>query len=398
MLRVLLVCLCALSTLLARAADTLPPTTLPPPALPLEETSIRAIAPGIELTTIRRNTPDAPLQIFITRVDPKAGGEKLNWKLKLATGGDSVFKFAPVSEMAVNNKAVVGINGGYFAFGGAALGAVKIDDEWIRLPLKNRTAVGFDEKGGVIIDSLEAKPAGIMIAGITGGVYIYRSSASVSNLNGFAPENGSSVLTPRFGSSYKLRADETAWQIEGNLQKDGKILSLIETGVAPIPVNGWLWIMRGEERRVLTRSLTIGDFFVGIYSDSLPDYWRKCPTILGAGPRLLKNGEIFTTEKEEEFRPDVLARGPRTAFGVDKDGHWIFLVCDGREKEYSAGLSIPELALEMKNAGAVDALCMDGGGSSTLVVNNEVINRPSDGAERKVPNAILVVPVEEKPK
>src|SRR5690606_36334549 len=118
----------------------LPNPNIPAPApLPIEEKSTRAVAPGVELTTIRRNIPNAPLQIFITKIDPRAGGKNLQWKLKVAPAEYSVLKAATVSAVAKRENAIVAINGGYFAFGGAALGAVKVDGEWIRLPWKNRT-------------------------------------------------------------------------------------------------------------------------------------------------------------------------------------------------------------------------------------------------------------------
>lgn len=370
------------------SAQELPPQSAVPPVCPVAvATETRTLAPGIELTTIVRQL-DVPLRLFIVKVDPKAGGDKPQWKLQLATADYSVLKFSPVSEIAKRDNAAVAINGGYFAFGGAALGAVKIDGEWIRLPMKNRTAVGFNESGQVLIDNLEVT-RGIIFGG--GGASNHsRVFAPIENLNGFASENALCIVTPRFGSIYKLRDNESALQVEGEAMKPGKIVALISAGSVEIPSNGWLIIARGEIRNSLSDSIGGGRAQLGIMPKSRD--WEKYPTILGAGPRLVKNGEIFTTEKEEEFRPDVLARGPRSAFGVDKDGHWIFLVADGREKEYSMGLSIPELAREMQAAGAIDALCLDGGGSSTLVINDTVLNRPSDGTERKVPNALLVVP------
>jgi hypothetical protein len=65
---------------------------------------------------------------------------------------------------------------------------------------------------------------------------------------------------------------------------------------------------------------------------------------------------------------------------------------DGRQKA-SAGMSLSELAEELQRMGAVEALNLDGGGSSTLVVRGEVKNRPSDGKERPVGDAILVFSV-----
>ena len=88
-------------------------------------------------------------------------------------------------------------------------------------------------------------------------------------------------------------------------------------------------------------------------------------------------------------------RHPRTAAGVTADGHTLVLaVVDGRQPGYSAGATLPELAALMIRLGAVDAINLDGGGSSTFVYRPaqgpETVNRPSDGRWRAVANALGV--------
>ena len=89
---------------------------------------------------------------------------------------------------------------------------------------------------------------------------------------------------------------------------------------------------------------------------------------------------------------------PRTMVGFKEDGSTVLMVCDGRGKQwdYEEGLSYFQEGEMMRLAGCVNAFNLDGGGSSTLVVRNsygelEVINRPSDGGERSIGNAILFV-------
>jgi exopolysaccharide biosynthesis protein len=105
---------------------------------------------------------------------------------------------------------------------------------------------------------------------------------------------------------------------------------------------------------------------------------------------LVKNGGVYLTTKIEQFPPDIASgRAPRTALGLTKDGHVLLVVVDGRQK-HSVGFSLLELALFMQEAGAVDALNLDGGGSSEMVVNGKVVNKPSDGRERRVGDAFVV--------
>lgn len=109
------------------------------------------------------------------------------------------------------------------------------------------------------------------------------------------------------------------------------------------------------------------------------------------GPALLIDGEISVTENEETGK--AMASNPRTAIGVIDDLHYLFVVSDGRTEE-SEGLSLYELAAFMQQLGAETAYNLDGGGSSTMVFNGEVINNPTSGGnrikERKVSDIVYI--------
>lgn len=111
---------------------------------------------------------------------------------------------------------------------------------------------------------------------------------------------------------------------------------------------------------------------------------------VGGGPWLVKEGEV-----QEKWSSDT-ASHPRTAVGIKEDGSVLLVVADGRTTA-SAGMTYMELANYMKDLGAVEALNLDGGGSSAEVVKNpetyalEVKNSPSGGSERPVGNTLLVI-------
>ena len=86
------------------------------------------------------------------------------------------------------------------------------------------------------------------------------------------------------------------------------------------------------------------------------------------------------------------ARQPRTAVGVTANGKILLVVIDGRQPRWSRGATLGELRTILRDLGAVDALNLDGGGSSEMVVDGEVVNRPSDGRERRITNAVLILP------
>jgi exopolysaccharide biosynthesis protein len=92
----------------------------------------------------------------------------------------------------------------------------------------------------------------------------------------------------------------------------------------------------------------------------------------------------------------TLAPHPRTAVGLSRDRRTLLLfVADGR-REGVPGLTLPELAALMVEAGACTALNLDGGGSSALWLRDRIVNQPSDGFERKVANHLGVVEVRRK--
>jgi exopolysaccharide biosynthesis protein len=111
---------------------------------------------------------------------------------------------------------------------------------------------------------------------------------------------------------------------------------------------------------------------------------------LAAGPRLVVDGEVRVTLDEEGFFGSYLREPhPRTAAGRTADGALILMVVDGRQAE-SRGATLDELAALMLDVGAVDALNLDGGGSSALVVAGVLINRPTGGSvEREVMSALV---------
>ena len=110
---------------------------------------------------------------------------------------------------------------------------------------------------------------------------------------------------------------------------------------------------------------------------------------LGAGPALVAGGDIRVSADEEVFFGSSIPEvHPRTAAGITENGGLLLLVVDGRQTQ-SRGVDLDELARIMIDLGAVEALNLDGGGSSTLVVNGVLVNRPTGGTvEREVMSAL----------
>jgi len=114
---------------------------------------------------------------------------------------------------------------------------------------------------------------------------------------------------------------------------------------------------------------------------------------IGGGPVLIKNGEIKNTFVEELFDADSgigpEINNPRSAIGTINNKKLLFFVCEGRNMTPGvAGLTLADEAKIMKNLGCTDAINLDGGGSSCMLINGKQTILPSDGSQRKVVTGI----------
>ncbi len=113
--------------------------------------------------------------------------------------------------------------------------------------------------------------------------------------------------------------------------------------------------------------------------------------ILSFGPALIEDGAVVVSENDEVGKAKT--SNPRTAVGLIDDLHYVFVVSDGRTDE-SAGLSLAQLAEFMKELGVVTAYNLDGGGSSTMYFNGQIINNPTTNGrsikERSVSDIVYI--------
>ena len=122
--------------------------------------------------------------------------------------------------------------------------------------------------------------------------------------------------------------------------------------------------------------------------------WNEIVYAVGGGEKLLTNSQVVAPEFSAGSKESNM---PRTAFGLRPDGSYIFYTVDGRQKGYSAGSTLSEVAQRLLELGCVEAVNLDGGGSTTLSAvypgqqGLKTINRPSDGSLRTCANYILLI-------
>jgi len=157
-----------------------------------------------------------------------------------------------------------------------------------------------------------------------------------------------------------------------------------------VPPNGGitLYSPRDGSHADTLRSMSVGSSVVFGWSLGWPDVFDS----VGGNPTLIENGAV---QKQSIYGSDsfVSGRHPRTAVAYNDRSNKLFLVTvDGRQPNYSRGMTLAGLTHFLRSRlGATDALNLDGGGSTTMVVNGTIRGRPSDGSERLVSSALVVL-------
>lgn len=356
----------------------------------------RQVARGVELVQeITPNGANGPLVVTILRVNLKTSGTRVEAALgqDRVWGMDATMGREIVSTLATRRKAVAGINAGFFPFAGNPLGLHMENGQIITEPRNRRTVLLLDKKGA-------AHLARFGFAGTVRGRD--KTEIALSGLNR-RPETGDSLLlyTPAFFPR-TLRA---AGRVEVVLATDepivpnrditGRVVQIVEGGNAPLAPNTVVISGADASAEWLRRTAPVGATLrfrlnVNTLSGGPVDFANVRYSVAG-GPRLLTNGQVTITLADEGIGQNFsTTRHPRTAIGVTREGVLLLVTVDGRQKTLSRGASLPELAVLMQRYGAVDALNLDGGGSSACVVRGLIVNSPSDGRERPVADALLV--------
>ncbi|PJE47752.1 MAG: hypothetical protein CUR34_04210 [Sediminibacterium sp.] len=119
----------------------------------------------------------------------------------------------------------------------------------------------------------------------------------------------------------------------------------------------------------------------------------KMQTAVAGGPVLIQDGKIQISNNEEQrfAGKQINDKHPRTAMGYTADGHLIVMVVEGRNPGIAEGASLTQLAQLMLSAGCVEALNLDGGGSSTMLVNGKETIKSSDKTGQRPVPAVFII-------
>ncbi len=185
---------------------------------------------------------------------------------------------------------------------------------------------------------------------------------------------------------YALEVHLARFRARPNRDLHATVLKVRRGGARLIPPGGAVLQARGPWRRVL-RTARAGDSMT--LQLRLRPWWEGVADAIGGGPVLVRDGRPIARAGEEFTWDQLAGRHPRTAVGQLANGRIALVAVDGRWSG-SVGLRTWELALLMARLGAVNAMSLDGGGSTTMAFNGRVLNRPSGGAERSVVDGLMV--------
>lgn len=367
--------------------------------------------------------------------------------------GDTVLTKSTLSAMAqtleAGGKRVVGgLNGDYFVVAtGVPLGMV-ITDGVLRSSASYLNAVGFNADGTVFIGqpqlSVTATFSGhtLIVAGVnkirtaTDGYFLLTDDFS-GNTQNTAPgvdvilspvldnvgqgvkvdldvtdtqnsDTSADTPTETVSDSTKLTSEavttdtEAADEVTGTLMQSekptvgGRVSYVVEqvlhsTGSIPIPKGKAVLTINSKSNEWLVSELAAlqpGDT-VDLDITSADSRWATAQYAVGGMYKLVTNGVV-------ESGLDA-AQAPRSAVGIKPDSTAVFYTIDGRQAGYSVGATLTQVAQRLVELGCTEAVCLDGGGSTMFGVTYpndtamHVVNKPSDGSQRAVTNAIFLV-------
>ena len=202
--------------------------------------------------------------------------------------------------------------------------------------------------------------------------------------------NGSTTGTNKWGIEVLVKpitpwiVNDTVWAVA---QKSEKYI-----GSMAIPKDMAVLSAHGNAIEFLEENVQVGDT-VGIALQVQPTIGHLTEMI-GGYPKIVFNGRNWAQQgyQEEGGPSHAFQVHPRTGIGFSQDSTKLFFfTVDGRKEGVYKGMTLPELANVMIDFGVAQGLNLDGGGSTTFVVWNQIKNHPSDGSERGVANAVLAI-------
>jgi hypothetical protein len=344
----------------------------------------RTLMPGVTYTKEVRWVYGGPLVSHVIRA-PRHG--RLH-KLRPVLSDGTVLGRRTVSSMqrrTSKRATVAGVNGDFFNLDvGHPSGIFMRDGVLATRPESSRSSLGIAFDGRLRVRRIRFD-ASWTVPGFP--------ENRLHELNRPLKKAGVALFTPHWGGAtprFRRARDVVLAGLPptvANGSFNARVVGVRRGGGTVVPRSGAVLQARGEWRRVLVREARVGRDVT--LHPGLRPRWPDVADAIGGGPALVRRGRPIFHAGEGFTRSHLAFRHPRTAVGQLRGGRTILVAVDGRSGA-SMGVPVWQLALEMVRLGAVRAISLDGGGSTTIAFNGHVLNDPSDGAERPVAEGLMI--------
>ena len=319
---------------------------------------------GLAYTFWQDDMSGLPVRIYALTLAPDS-----RYELRPFSGAGAVNGRGRLAKAVAANGARAAVNACYFDTDGWVIGNCKWDGSFFGVDDTPRSAFIVDKEGKASIQKDLSYLGTVSLPdGRTLTIKGLNRQRITDDLVLFNRNYAGSTRTNEHGREVRVsKGRATEVSAKGNMRLDRESLVLSGHGAN---ADALARVRRGDRVAI---AQTLGS--------RLADEARL---VVGGGPLLVEKGVVNVRSREESMASDIAyGRAPRTGVGVKADGTVLLMVVDGRS-QYSAGMSLKEFATYMKRFGAVSAVNLDGGGSSEMVLDGKIMNRPSDGSERPV--------------
>jgi hypothetical protein len=344
----------------------------------------QTLFPGVSYEKQVQFTLHGPV-VYHVLIAPRPGGL---YALKPLLSNDTIIGREKVTSIEARYSplaTLAGVNGDFFNSkdghpSGILIRAGVLDSP----PLADRSSIGVGLDGLLRVERIKAI-----------GNWQGSGPRRQLRLNQVSAPNAVTLYTPSFGpatpaASGSLELTLASFPaVRTNSDLVTQVSSSKSDGETPIPPGGAVLVARGSQIPFLTGEAPVGQSLTIRFTMSAS--WDSVTEALGGGPVIVRNGKAIFNAAEAFAAIDLTHREPRTAVGQRADGRIVLLAVDGRQPGYSSGVTNFELAQAMVRLGAITASALDSGGSTTMAVEGQLMNRPSDPTgEREVGEALVV--------
>ncbi len=352
-----------------------------------------SIAAGVELyrsTDSALVDPSGPVAAYLLRLDPD------EVRLDAALSNGAVMHAERVQDIAARHGAIAAVNAGFFNVrNGEPAGVLKIAGELVSDNPTTRGIVAIRSRPGRKPE-LEFDQASLRME-LRFKTRRTERRVPIDGLDTTRERGKLMAYTPLYHADTDTAANGVEWVLSGRPLVVTEIRR--DAGRTPIPRDGAVLSFGGLDlpepltALAVGTAVTIAPVWKTVHGLSARRLDEADHIVNGAG-LLRRHGLPISNWREVEtlnVASFVEARHPRTLIGADRRGFIWLVAVDGRQPTYSVGMTFTELVQLCARLGLRDALNLDGGGSTTMVVRGVVVNRPSDAAgPRPVSDAIVV--------